>query len=132
MRSGIFPCPWIDSQKSNGREFVNNNICLLRDLLFDFLKEDDMSVCSRTTDTQWGLFSSKSQTFGLGLTIWADKYWGIWCIFGQLGKSISVLFFQKWIETIMTNQQQIQNIGIPCKLQVNRFGILSNIFLAWV
>ena len=24
------------------------------------------------------LFSSKSQTFGLGQTIWADKFWGIW------------------------------------------------------
>ena len=23
------------------------------------------------------------ETFGLGLTIWADKYWGIWRIFGQ-------------------------------------------------
>ena len=23
------------------------------------------------------LFSSKSQTFGLGQTIWADKFWGI-------------------------------------------------------
>ena len=28
-------------------------------------------------------FSSKSQTFGLGQTIWADKFWGIWSIFGQ-------------------------------------------------
>jgi hypothetical protein len=28
-------------------------------------------------------FSLKSQTFGLGQTIWADKFWGIWGIFGQ-------------------------------------------------
>ena len=28
-------------------------------------------------------FSSKSQTFGLGQTIWADTFWGIWGIFGQ-------------------------------------------------
>ena len=28
-------------------------------------------------------FSSNSQTFGLGQTIWADKFWGIWGIFGQ-------------------------------------------------
>ena len=28
-------------------------------------------------------FSSKSQTFGLGQTIWADKFWGILGIFGQ-------------------------------------------------
>ena len=31
----------------------------------------------RSTDFQWSLFSSKSQTFGLGQTIWADKFWGI-------------------------------------------------------
>ena len=29
-------------------------------------------------------FSSKFQTFGLGLTIWADKVWGIWGIFQKL------------------------------------------------
>ena len=27
-------------------------------------------------------FSLKSQTFGLEQTIWADKFWGIWGIFG--------------------------------------------------
>ena len=34
-------------------------------------------------DVQWSLFLSKSQTFGLGQTIWADKFWGILGIFGQ-------------------------------------------------
>ena len=29
------------------------------------------------------LFLSKSQTFGLGQTIWADKFWAIWGIFGR-------------------------------------------------
>ena len=29
------------------------------------------------------LFSSEYQTFGLGQTIWADKFWGIWGIFGH-------------------------------------------------
>ena len=29
------------------------------------------------------LFSSKSQILGLGQTIWADKFWGIWGIFGR-------------------------------------------------
>jgi hypothetical protein len=29
------------------------------------------------------LFSAKSQTVGLGQTIWADKFWGIWGIFSQ-------------------------------------------------
>ena len=35
----------------------------------------------KTTDAQWSLFSSKA--FGLGQTIWADKFWGIWGIFKQ-------------------------------------------------
>ena len=37
-------------------------------------------VClkARTTDAQWSLFSLKSQTFGLGQTIWADRFGGIW------------------------------------------------------
>ena len=30
------------------------------------------------------LFSSKSQIFGIGQTIWADNFWGIWGIFGSL------------------------------------------------
>ena len=33
------------------------------------------------TDAQWCLFSLKSQTFGLGQTIWADKFLGIWVLF---------------------------------------------------
>ena len=37
---------------------------------------------ARTTDAQWSLFSSKSQTFELGQTNWADKFGGIWGIFG--------------------------------------------------
>ena len=28
-------------------------------------------------------FSLKSRTFGLGQTNWADKFWGIWGIFGH-------------------------------------------------
>ena len=44
-----------------------------------------MTSCkSRTTDAQWSLFSLKYQTFGLGQTIWADKFWGIcgtFCLF---------------------------------------------------
>ena len=28
-------------------------------------------------------FLSKSQTFGLKQTIWADKFWGIWGIFDK-------------------------------------------------
>ena len=39
------------------------------------------SFRSRTADAQWSLISSKSQTFGLGQTIWAYRFWGIWNIF---------------------------------------------------
>ena len=38
---------------------------------------------TRTTDAQRSLFSLKYQTFGLGQAIWADKFWGIWGIYGQ-------------------------------------------------
>ena len=37
---------------------------------------------SQATDAQWSLFSLKSQTFRLGLTICEDRFWGIWGIFG--------------------------------------------------
>ena len=38
---------------------------------------------SPTTDNQLSFFSLKSQTFGLGQTSWADKFWGILGIFGR-------------------------------------------------
>ena len=38
---------------------------------------------TRTMDAQLSLFSSISQTFGLGQTNWAYKFLGIWGIFGQ-------------------------------------------------
>ena len=53
----------------------------LTQVLMSFLFKQCIST--RTTDAQWSLFSSKSQTFGLGQTIWADKFWGIWGIFGR-------------------------------------------------
>ena len=36
-----------------------------------------------TRDLQWSLFPSISQIVGLGQTIWADEFWGIWSIFGR-------------------------------------------------
>ena len=91
---------------------------------------------TRTTNAQWSLFSSKSQTFGLGQTIWEDKYWGIWYIFSQLGKLISLKCFKKSIETIMINQKQIHNrFGILSLLFIsgkNCFSVHLNIFLGWV
>ena len=41
------------------------------------------TVQAQTTDAQRSLFSLKSRTFGLGQTNWADKFWGLWGIFGQ-------------------------------------------------
>ena len=55
--------------------------------LLEFLKNS--WVESRTTDAQWRLFSLKSRTFGPGQTNWANKFWGIWSIFGQ---TISIHF----------------------------------------
>ena len=56
-------------------------------LLTCHLTRKNCKVCAwslpRTTDAQWSLFSLKSRTFGLGQTNWADKFWGIWGIFGQ-------------------------------------------------
>ena len=43
-------------------------------------------------------FSLKSQTFGLGQTNWANKFWGIWGIVGQTFGKFSIiqpLFLQK-------------------------------------
>ena len=34
-------------------------------------------------NTDYEAFFHQSQTFGLGQTIWADKFWGIWGIFSQ-------------------------------------------------
>ena len=38
---------------------------------------------ARTTDAQWSLFLLKSRTFELVQTNWADKFWGIWGVFGR-------------------------------------------------
>jgi hypothetical protein len=47
-------------------------------------------------------FFIKSQTFGLGQTICADKFWGIWGIFGQVisthfgtGSPLSMFFINQ-------------------------------------
>ena len=45
-----------------------------------------------TTDAQWSLFSSKSQTYGLGQTIWTNTFWGIWGIFGRFISTNFVLW----------------------------------------
>ena len=37
---------------------------------------------SPTMDAQWSLFFIEIQNFWAGQTNWADKFWGIWGIFG--------------------------------------------------
>ena len=34
-----------------------------------------------------GFFSSKAQTSGFGQTIWTDKFWGLWGIFGRFNRT---------------------------------------------
>ena len=55
--------------------------------------KQNLSTCTqyipRNTDAQRSLFSPKYQTFGLGQTIWANKFWGIWGIFGQFISTLS-------------------------------------------
>ena len=68
-------------------------------------------------------FLSKSQIFGLGQTIWADKFWGIW---GILGRFISThfgtltmfsinqpLILQK-TKPLYPNPKYLFGIGISC------------------
>ena len=60
----------------------------------DTARSDDtftllMLSISRTTDAQCSLFSLKYRSFGLGQTNWADKFWGMWGIFGR---TISIYF----------------------------------------
>ena len=50
-------------------------------------------VKSRTTDAQWSLFPSKSQTFGLGQTIWADKFGA----FGVFSAKVSAPILVQWV-----------------------------------
>ena len=51
----------------------------MRDLFIGAMDDQDHRL--RTPNE--ALFSAKSQTFGLGQTIWEDKFWGIWGTFGQ-------------------------------------------------
>ena len=48
-------------------------------------------IVARTTNAQWSLFLLKSRTFGLEQTNWADKFWGIWGIFGR------TVFLVQWV-----------------------------------
>ena len=69
------------------------------------------------------LFSSKSQAFGLGQTIWEDKFWGILVIFGQFISTqfgtVSPLFmfsinqyFYKKNKPLYPNPKYLFRIGI--------------------
>ena len=51
----------------------------------NFLPNTWITFLIQSTDAQWSLLSSKSKLLGicLGQTIWADKFWDIWGIFGR-------------------------------------------------
>ena len=62
-------------RKKEGRFPERKGSCSVNFYFYPWLK-------SRTIDAQWSLFPLNYQTFGLGQTIWAEKFWGIWGIFG--------------------------------------------------
>jgi hypothetical protein len=49
---------------------------------FDFFLITDYGRLIKKATLQCSLFSLQSRNFGLGQTNWADKFWGIWGIFG--------------------------------------------------
>ena len=51
---------------------------------------------TRTRDAQWSLFSSKSQTFGFGQTIWADNFGEFGIFLNDLSAPILVL----WVSSL--------------------------------
>ena len=71
---------------------------------------------AQTTDGS--LFSSKSQTFGLGKTIWADRFWCIWVIFGHFGAvsplplfSINQILFLRKTKPLYPNTKYLLELG---------------------
>jgi hypothetical protein len=51
--------------------------------VYFFLEALNFIVSAADYGRQRKLFSLKSRTFGLGEKNWADKFWGIWGIFGR-------------------------------------------------
>ena len=68
------------------------------------------------------LFSSKSQTFGLGQTIWADKFWDIWAIFGRTISThfatVSPLFVFSIIQHIISTKKLSLYIHMPMGFEI--------------
>ena len=61
-----------------------NCVKIQRDNIIFFL-HCDLNCCKHGLRMpNEAFFLSKSQTFGLGQIIWADKFWSIWGIFGQI------------------------------------------------
>ena len=86
-------CLWFENRKACTcyRQIHNNKIktlvhsimCLHKNLyVSNQFNPIILLLITRTTETKWSFFSTKSQTFGLGQTIWTDNFWGIWGIVG--------------------------------------------------
>ena len=56
------------------------------------IHEEPVRQKSWTMEAQRSPFLMISHTFGLGQTNWADKFWGIWGIFGQIFSTILALW----------------------------------------
>ena len=76
-------------------------------------------VETRTTEAPWSLFSTKLQTFGLGQTIWTDKFWGhlgyFWLIYQHLFLamfSINQTFFLQKTNPLYPNPKYLCGIWI--------------------
>ena len=65
----------------------DDEVCIpsLSSILLPVLECNAMAKKHNSITTDYGcpIFSLKSRTFGLGQTNWANKFWGIWGIFGQ-------------------------------------------------
>ena len=80
-------------------------------------------VKTRTTDAQWSLFSSKSQTFGLGQVIWAGKFWGISGVFGRFISSHFRPSFLVWVHILhWSTIISTKNSAFIFKSQIFRLG----------
>ena len=57
-------------------------LCLMC-CIMDWLEREEMGTSTDYGHPERVFFFRKSQTFGLGQTNWAEKFWGIWGIFGR-------------------------------------------------
>ena len=92
----------------------------------DFFSVVDTHQEKNFANTDYGremkpFFSLKSKTFGFGQTLWADKFWGIWGIFGRI---ISTYF-----GTVSSLSMFSINQPLFLKQKLSLYIQISNIYL---